>query len=292
MDEYYEILTHIPLQYFENFDDTNICIIETHDNIYKEIQKYNIKNIKQIKILRTLNDLCKFEIKFNVLICEYNYNLTNEEINKLIQLCDIVILPEKNENINTIWRYFDWFNFNSPGEIICNYKYKIKINNNIINFYSNKYDALNYFLNFMNFDKLKINTKYYYPENHFKYFVETPIQKDKLIMGTHIMLDFDKVDFNLLEDIPYIKKMMNEIAIREKFIVLNTTFHKFEPQGFTMILLLSTSHFSIHTYPEHNKCSIDLYSCDMNVNYNNVINMLKKNLKSDNFKLHQVIRKI
>jgi S-adenosylmethionine decarboxylase len=106
------------------------------------------------------------------------------------------------------------------------------------------------------------------------------------------MLDFDKIDFHLLEDIDYIKNLMNNIATTEKFVILNTVCHKFEPQGFTMLFLLSTSHFSIHTYPEHNKCSIDLYSCDMNVDYNNVIDMLKKGLKSDNFKLHQVIRKI
>jgi hypothetical protein len=30
----------------------------------------------------------------------------------------------------------------------------------------------------------------------------------------------------------------------------------------------------------------------MNIDYNNVINKLSKGLKSDNFKLHQVIRKI
>ena len=85
---------------------------------------------------------------------------------------------------------------------------------------------------------------------------------------------------------------MNDIAISENFVVLNKTMHKFNPQGFTCIFLLSTSHFSIHTYPEHNKCSIDLYSCDTMINYNNIINKLKNGLKSDQFKLHQVIRKI
>jgi S-adenosylmethionine decarboxylase len=85
---------------------------------------------------------------------------------------------------------------------------------------------------------------------------------------------------------------MNDIAVSENFVVLNKITHKFEPQGFTCIFLLSTSHFSIHTYPEYNKCSIDLYSCDTKVDYNNVIEKLKNSLKSENFKLNQVIREI
>ena len=35
-----------------------------------------------------------------------------------------------------------------------------------------------------------------------------------------------------------------------KVEILNVASHKFEPQGFTLVALLSESHFSFHTFPE------------------------------------------
>lgn len=291
MEEYYEIISHLPVQYFDKLDEIKILIIETENNIHKELSKYNIKNIVLI------NDLTKFNFNFSenydIIILEHNYNLNNSEINKLINNTKILIHPQKIESTNFILRYFDWFKLNSNDEIKSTHHHKIKINQYIINYYSNELDPLNYFVNFKNYNNLQINTKYYSPENHFKYFISNNSKQiDNVIMGVHIMLDFDKVEFALLENVNYIKKLMNDIATEEKFIVLDKMAHKFNPQGYTLIFLLSTSHFSIHTYPEFNKCSIDLYSCDRNVDYNNVINKLKIGLKSNSFRLHQVIRKI
>jgi S-adenosylmethionine decarboxylase len=293
MDEYHEIISHIPLQYFEKLDDIKVVIFESNDNIYRELQKYNIKNITKYNDIRLINTLV--EKNYDIIILENNYSLNITILNNLINKTKILIHAEKTNNQYFIWNYLDWFKISTNYNEKINSKYinKIKINDYVFNYYSNHIDPINYFLNFKNFNNLNIKTKYYNTFNHIKYFIDTEKStKENLIMGAHIMLDFAQVNFDLLENIDYIKNLMNDIAVEEKFIVLNTVCHKFEPQGFTMIFLLSTSHFSIHTYPEHNKCSIDLYSCDMNVDYNNVINKLSKGLKSDNFKLHQVIRKI
>ena len=36
---------------------------------------------------------------------------------------------------------------------------------------------------------------------------------------------------------------------------------KFEPQGVTVLCLLSESHISIHTWPEEGKAAVDVYTC-------------------------------
>ena len=44
--------------------------------------------------------------------------------------------------------------------------------------------------------------------------------------------------------------------------VLDESSHKFPgPGGFTYLALLSTSHFSIRTWPENSCCAIDMFSC-------------------------------
>lgn len=37
--------------------------------------------------------------------------------------------------------------------------------------------------------------------------------------------------------------------------------HDFAPEGLTAVWILSESHFTIHTYPEHKYISVDCYTC-------------------------------
>lgn len=53
--------------------------------------------------------------------------------------------------------------------------------------------------------------------------------------------------------------------IEKTFSVVNKTSHKFEPQGETIVFVLSESHFSLHTYPEHNYLTLDIYICNMSI---------------------------
>lgn len=66
------------------------------------------------------------------------------------------------------------------------------------------------------------------------------------------------------------RALTNLAALREAFLLavkesgatlLEAVDHVFEPEGLTMVVLLSESHASIHTYPEHDACFIDLFTC-------------------------------
>ena len=43
--------------------------------------------------------------------------------------------------------------------------------------------------------------------------------------------------------------------------ILQSVRHVFEPDGMTAVVLLSESHASIHTYPEHRACFVDIFTC-------------------------------
>ena len=284
----YELLVHIPIQYMETKkEDIKILIIEQESNITKEVNKYAGLNIQTYNYNTIQHIDVQDNINYDIVIIENINNITqNKKLKNILETCIILIFAYKKQE--SIFNYF----WTKTPEITLDSKYKHIIKNeNKIEFHSNFIHPINTFLQFNKFKN--IDTKYYNINDHFNYFVKNINQdKQKHMMGIHIMLDFDEVDFNILENTNYILDMMDNIATKENFIVLNKTMHKFEPQGFTCIFLLSTSHFSIHTYPEYNKCSIDLYSCDTTVNYNNVIKNLKEKLKSENFRLHQVLREI
>ena len=43
--------------------------------------------------------------------------------------------------------------------------------------------------------------------------------------------------------------------------IIKSESHKFDPQGVTVSILLKESHFTCHSWPEHNKIYFDLNTC-------------------------------
>ena len=57
------------------------------------------------------------------------------------------------------------------------------------------------------------------------------------------------------------RNMLDELCQRYNFTVLHRVFHFFEPHGMTCVYVLSESHLSVHTWPEDDFVSIDLFCC-------------------------------
>ena len=80
-------------------------------------------------------------------------------------------------------------------------------------------------------------------------------------MGKHYLLNLYGCSFVLLNDEHYLVRLLEEAAVISGATVLETIFKKFDPQGATVICLLSESHISIHTWPEEGKAAADCYTC-------------------------------
>ncbi|SMO77887.1 adenosylmethionine decarboxylase [Melghirimyces algeriensis] len=83
--------------------------------------------------------------------------------------------------------------------------------------------------------------------------------------GRHVAMDAWGVDFDLLNDAPLLEKHMRAAAKKCGATVLSSQSKFFEPQGATVLLLLSESHLSIHTYPEKGFAALDCYTCGHDV---------------------------
>lgn len=79
--------------------------------------------------------------------------------------------------------------------------------------------------------------------------------------GKHFMASYLDCDEEAMENIEALKEAFAEAARASHATILETSFYKFDPSGLTMVLLLSESHASIHTYPEHHACFVDLFTC-------------------------------
>jgi S-adenosylmethionine decarboxylase len=108
-------------------------------------------------------------------------------------------------------------------------------------------------------------------------------------MGNHLLLEVYDVDFKLLNDGISLQEAMENGIKRAKMTMLNIYQHCFVPQGVTIVIALSESHVSCHTWPEQGTIAIDVYTCG-DGNPKLIALELLKYLNSDNYKLREIIR--
>ena len=79
--------------------------------------------------------------------------------------------------------------------------------------------------------------------------------------GKHMIADLWGCDFDLINDLQYMKSLCELAARATNASVVNVMYKEFDPQGLTVLVLLEESHLSIHTYPEYGFIAFDCYTC-------------------------------
>lgn len=79
--------------------------------------------------------------------------------------------------------------------------------------------------------------------------------------GRHVAMDAWGVDFQKLNDVEYLTEHLQKAAKACGATVLSVQKQQFDPQGATVLVMLSESHLSIHTYPEKGFAALDCYTC-------------------------------
>jgi S-adenosylmethionine decarboxylase len=82
------------------------------------------------------------------------------------------------------------------------------------------------------------------------------------VVGVHVIMNVYNVSENLLTSLDVGTERCDSIVQSLPLTVLQRTGHQFQPHGYTLLYLLSESHFSIHTYPEHRSCYLDIFCCN------------------------------
>jgi S-adenosylmethionine decarboxylase len=108
-------------------------------------------------------------------------------------------------------------------------------------------------------------------------------------MGKHLLLEVYDVDFNILNDGVSLQNVMENGVKQAEMTILNTFQHCFYPQGVTIVIALSESHLSCHTWPEKGCIAIDVYTCG-DGNPRLIALELLKHLNSKNYNIREIER--
>ena len=110
--------------------------------------------------------------------------------------------------------------------------------------------------------------------------------------GRHLILDLYDCDPDILNDYEELQRLLEASLVMAKANVLRVIGEKFQPQGVTLLALLSESHASIHTWPEIGYCAIDLYTCGDVTETHRAAEFLKTELKAQLSEEKELVRSI
>jgi len=96
---------------------------------------------------------------------------------------------------------------------------------------------------------------------HLNYFPDSA-NCGQISTGKHMICDLVNIkNASRLESMESMRELLDDICVGHEFTVLGRIEHKFEPQGLSIIYMLSESHISIHTFPEQRYLALDIYTC-------------------------------
>lgn len=94
-------------------------------------------------------------------------------------------------------------------------------------------------------------------------------------LGEHYICDLSGCDPALLFDSQRARALFTQAVRKSGLTIVDEGYFEFSPHGFTCFLLLAESHASLHAWPEYGYLAIDLFTCNVDLDTQPLINTLK-----------------
>ncbi|MEK8132487.1 adenosylmethionine decarboxylase [Paenibacillus filicis] len=116
------------------------------------------------------------------------------------------------------------------------------------------------------------------------------VRPDYGTYGRHVAVDAWGIEPHRIYEANELAHQMVQAAEASGATVLSFQAKQFEPQGATVLVLLSESHMSIHTYPEKGFAALDCYACGETVDPQAAIEAMLRVLRPAETSKVQIIR--
>ena len=80
-------------------------------------------------------------------------------------------------------------------------------------------------------------------------------------MASQLFADLYGCDEKILNSEEKIRDIARNVVSEIGAEIVEDCVHKFEPIGITYFAVITTSHFSVHTWPEFGYAAVDVFSC-------------------------------
>lgn len=109
-------------------------------------------------------------------------------------------------------------------------------------------------------------------------------------LGKHLIVELYDCDFDLINDVSHVEKILVEAVAISKATIVQPVFHQFSPHGVSGVVVIAESHFSIHTWPEYGYCALDIFTCGELIDSDASLAYLQKAFKAGGLSVMEIKR--
>lgn len=101
-------------------------------------------------------------------------------------------------------------------------------------------------------------------------------------VGRHLLVEFYDCAPKVISDVRKIEEIMVGAAKAAKATIVDVVFHNFNPNGISGVIVIAESHLTIHSWPEYQFASVDIYTCGSKVDPWKAYRYIHKRFKAKN----------
>ena len=109
-------------------------------------------------------------------------------------------------------------------------------------------------------------------------------------IGRHTTADFYGCRREALNDMEGLQKLVSLAVNSANLRMLSVQSYQFEPEGVTVLALLTDGHLGIHSYPELGFAAVDIFTCDSQSSPEKALATLKASLLPEKTKSTSIKR--
>ena len=100
----------------------------------------------------------------------------------------------------------------------------------------------------------------------------------------HFVVEIE-ASFEEADSLEWIKTISNKFIEKLGIKVINSVEHRFQPQGISLLYIISSSHMAIHTWPENNYIHIELITCSQDIELEKIKTIIEEMLSNRKYNL-------
>ena len=99
-------------------------------------------------------------------------------------------------------------------------------------------------------------------------------------LGRQLTIEYYECGMGVLLSKDTVERALLKAANDSGATIISSSFHKFEPQGVSGVVIIAESHFTVHAWPEHDYAAVDIFTCGDNINLNTAIQSMQESFGS------------
>jgi spermidine synthase len=100
-------------------------------------------------------------------------------------------------------------------------------------------------------------------------------------LGQHVLAELHGASPDHLNDPAFLERTLVATAQAAGATVVESSFNPFAPHGVTGIIIIQESHLALHTWPEHGYAALDVFTCSLDVDAEQIAQAFAKEIRAE-----------